>query len=393
MENNLSRRDFVKATGAAAAVAAAGLSIQSSQAKEKEEKTSVKTLPLRQKTEFGTLKEVVLGRTDKAAFPPKSKANANFTDHIEDLGSDFYDAYEEGEEIPIAKAKPELVEAYDTLHEDLTKAYESEGVRVQRISMPTPEILNYFGYRAHGYWPFTIANFWQIFGNVVVETSTSDNILGSAAATFAGREVLMERFNNDPEAIWLSAPPAMPFDPNKGGGPGPWLGCGDIRFVDEKNVLVGVQWSKGVGNGDAAASNPAGVEVLKRMLRPFGFEVHQVNCDAHFSFHFDYLLGLCAPGVATAPKGVFLDGIPEPLKDWDFIWIDRDECAIHGGGNLVPLGPDSSGKHRVMVPAKTKRINDEIAKRGIKPVPVEVEMGARHGGAIRCATLVTNRDD
>jgi len=51
---------------------------------------------------------------------------------------------------------------------------------------------------------------------------------------------------------------------------------------------------------EAAASNPAGVEVLKRMLRPFGFEVHQIKYDAHFSFHFDYILGLCAP--ATFPK-------------------------------------------------------------------------------------------
>jgi len=42
--------------------------------------------PLRQTTEFGTLREVVLGGTDHAAFPPKSKANATFTDHIADLG-------------------------------------------------------------------------------------------------------------------------------------------------------------------------------------------------------------------------------------------------------------------------------------------------------------------
>jgi N-dimethylarginine dimethylaminohydrolase len=42
---------------------------------------------------------------------------------------------------------------------------------------------------------------------------------------------------------------------------------------------------------------------------------------------------------------------------------------------------------------KTPRMNDEIAKRGVKPLPVEVELGARNGGGIRCATLVTNRAD
>ncbi len=237
-------------------------------------------------------------------------------------------------------------------------------------------------------------NFWQIFGHVVVETSVSDNILGCAVATFTGREVLTERFENDPDAIWLSTPAPMPFDPNQGAGPGPWLTCGDIRLVDENNVLVGVAWEKGSDRkGDAAASNAAGVEVLRRMLRPFGYEVHQVNFDAHFSFHFDYVFGNVAPGIAVAPEGVFLDGIPEPVKDWDFIWIDHEECAMHGGGNVVPLGPDSSGKHRVVVPRKTERMNKEIEKRGVRPVPVECELGARNGGGIRCATLVTNRAD
>ena len=68
-------------------------------------------------------------------------------------------------------------------------------------------------------------------------------------------------------------------------------------------------------------------------------------------------------------------------------------CAVHGGGNLVPLGPDASAQHRAMVSMKTERMNEEIEKRGVRPVPVEVESGARNGGAIRCATLVLNRDD
>jgi len=348
-------------------------------------------LPLRQKTEFGTLREVVLGRTDKSAFPPKCKANANFTDHIEDLGPDFYDKYEENELIPMVEAKPELIEAYDKLQADLTKIYESEGVAVQRISVPTDEILNYIGYRPTGYWPFTIANFWQIFGNVLVETSLSDNIAESAIATFSGRDILMERFNNDPDAIWLSTPPALPWDPSKGAGPGPFIGHGDTRLADDKNILVGYGYTK--GNPEPAASNQLGFEVFKRMMEPFGYKVHQVRYDTQFSFHFDYILGWVAPGIAVTPKGAFLDGIPEPLKDWDFIHINRDEAAIHAAANLVPLGPDSSGQHRVLVPAETPRVVEEIEKRGVRAIPVECELGARNGGGIRCATLVLNRDD
>ena len=348
------------------------------------------TLPLRQKTEFGTLREVILGRTEEAAFPPKSKANANFTDHVADLGPAFYAKYKEGERIPFADAKPELVEAYDQMHADLTKAYESEGATVQRINPPTKEIINYWAYTSHGYWPATLASLWQIFGNVVVEMIVSDNILECAPAGFAARDVFMERFENDPDAIWLSLPPGMPVDKSKGAGPGPFLSGGDIRILDEKTVICGCAWQK--GRSEAAASNPAGVEVLRRILRPFGYEVHQINTNADISFHFDFVLGLVAPGVYCAPEGIFLDGIPEPLKDWDVIWVNQDEVN-HGACNIVPMGPDASKQHRVVVPAKTQRMNDEIAKRGVKPIPVECELGARNGGGIRCATLVLNRDD
>jgi hypothetical protein len=106
-----------------------------------------------------------------------------------------------------------------------------------------------------------------------------------------------------------------------------------------------------------AAANQLGYEVFKRMMEPFSYNVHQVRYDTQFSFHFDYIMGFCAPGIATSPKGAFLDGIPGPLKDWYFVWIERDETAIHGAGNLMPLGPGSSGQHRVLVPAKTKREN------------------------------------
>ena len=95
----------------------------------------------------------------------------------------------------------------------------------------------------------------------------------------------------------------------------------------------------------------------------------------------------------TNGNGDAYDGIPVPLKDWDFIWLDRDETAIHGAGNLVPLGPDASGQHCVLVPAGIPRVAEEIEKRGVRAIPVEVELGARNGGGIRCATLVLNRDD
>ena len=66
---------------------------------------------------------------------------------------------------------------------------------------------------------------------------------------------------------------------------------------------------------------------------------------------------------------------------------------MHGGGKSIPLGPDKNGKHRVMVPGKTARMNKGIEQHQVSPITVEVEMAARNGGAIRYATLVTNQAD
>ena len=84
--------------------------------------------PLRQKTEFGTLREVILGSTEEAAFPPKRKTIANFNDHVADLGPTFYDNYKEGERITFADAKPGRVEAYVESGSITVKGYDGKDV-------------------------------------------------------------------------------------------------------------------------------------------------------------------------------------------------------------------------------------------------------------------------
>jgi N-dimethylarginine dimethylaminohydrolase len=353
-------------------------------------------LPLRQKTEFGRLREVILGSTEKASFPGASDSNANFTDHIADLGAAFYDKwrdkYPNGEPIPYEVAKPELTEAYNQMHHDLAAAYEREGVKVHRIDPPTKEILSYFGYANYGYWPTTLASLHQIFGNVYVEALVSDNILECGPVGFTYRDLIMERFKNDPDAIWVSLPPAKPIDRMQENGPGPYIAHGCTRLVDDRNILVGIGRQVREGRTDPTATNEVGAEILKRMMRPYGFETHIVNYDAHFSFHFDYILGCVAPGIAVVPEGAFLDGLPEPIKNWNIIWINKKETN-QGASNIVPLGPDDSGKHRVLVPEEAPRVIEEIDKLGVRPIPIKANLPARNGGAIRCATLVLNRDD
>ena len=102
--------------------------------------------PLFQRDEHSTLREVVIGHTIKAAYPAKSAATKNFSDHIPYLAGDFYDKLEEGQYVPFEKYAPEMVEAYNKLHKELKEIYEAEGVIVNVIEEPTEYDLNYFGW-------------------------------------------------------------------------------------------------------------------------------------------------------------------------------------------------------------------------------------------------------
>lgn len=347
---------------------------------------------LRQRDEHSTLKEVVLGSTTAAAYPPKSRATANFTDHIPYLKGGFYDQFEDGELIPMDKHAPEIVEAYKKLHQDLKEAYEREGVKVHFIDEPTDELLNYFGWTSVGYWPVTLASLYQVYGDVLVETIVSDNILETAIAGFAARDIYREKWKNDPSVVWLSMPASKPYDKVLDNSDTSFIMHGDIRMLDEKNILVGVGVVEGQKN--PTASNHEGAEQFKRIMEKFGFNVHIVEYDGNIAFHLDYILGNIAPKTCSLIEGSFPKGLPEIMKDWDIIWIPREECD-QGGANLVSLGPDETGQYRVMTPKKDKTpvLHAGLEKRGIRAIEIECSLPASTGGAIRCATLVLNREN
>ena len=93
---------------------------------------------LRQQTEYGTLKEVIIGRIDENySLPPKSESAFTYTDHIETLKGDFYDAYEPGEQILIKDALPEDYASVKTMLEQIRSSQEGGQV----VSMLTGDFL------------------------------------------------------------------------------------------------------------------------------------------------------------------------------------------------------------------------------------------------------------
>ncbi|MGR5296998.1 hypothetical protein ACPV5U_12530 [Vibrio mediterranei] len=346
-----------------------------------------------QRDEHSTLREVIIGHTIGAAYPPKGKSTDNFADHIPYLSGDFYDQFEEGQRIPFEAFAPEIVEAYNQLHADMKAAYEAEGVIVNVLEAPTERQLDYFGWaEGTGYWPVTLASNYQVFGDVLVEMMSSDNILESAIAGFQSREVYRKKYQENPNVVWAAMSASAPYDQVADDSDTLFVQGGDIRMLDEKNIIVGV--GEATGQEKATSTNLEGAEHFKRMMERFGFTVHIVRFNGDLAFHLDYLFGNIAPNTFAVIEGTFLDGLPEILKDADIIWLPAED-ADRAGANVVSLGPDATGQYRVMVPSRRTgpTLVEGLEKRGIRPVEIECEVVASTGGSIRCATLTVAREN
>jgi N-dimethylarginine dimethylaminohydrolase len=349
--------------------------------------------PMHQRDEHSTLREVAIGHTVAAAYPPKGKSTEKFANHIPYLAGDFYDQFEVGEYISIEKHAPEITEAYNNLHRDLKNAYEAEGVIVNVIAEPKERELNYFGWaEGTGYWPLTLASVYQVFGDVCLEMITSDNILESGLAGFSAREIYRKKFNEDKNAIWCAMSASKPYNQAADDSDTLFIQGGDIRMLDDKNILIGV--GHATGQEKPTSTNYEGADHFKRLMEKFGFNVHIVDFNGNLSFHMDYLVGSVAPNTYAVIEGTFINGVPEVMKDADIIWLPAKDSE-KAGANIVSLGPDASGQYRVMVPTRKAcpTLVEGLEARGIRPVEIECELVANTGGSIRCATLTLSRED
>lgn len=77
---------------------------------------------------------------------------------------------------------------------------------------------------------------------------------------------------------------------------------------------------------------------------------------------------------------------PEPIADWELIELDEREARMLG---TVGMNLD---QQRHIVDRRLTRIIDELDRRGMTPVPIEIDALAQWGGAVRCVTLPISRD-
>lgn len=318
--------------------------------------------------EWGPLKEVFVGRMDTARLPKYSPA-------LDITGPEVCKLLKEHGGKTLMEAWPEKVEKGQEGLDTLAATYEKHGVTVHRPRDFEEVEINYLRYLQDGVWQTFPADSIWVIGRHVIECQLRMHLL--TKQNFTLRERFLPPLDAYPEARWVQIPSSVPTH-NSLTGKGPYLEGGDILILG-KDVLVGIDL-------DGFSTDERGAKWLSRYLADDGFKVWPVPFHNAVKVHLLAHLGVPREGLAIIYKPLFKDGIPEPLKDYDFIEVSEEEVA-QAGACIVAL--DSK---KCLLPAECPRVADELAKRGVEPVTVPFKETAWWGGGIRCATCIVRRD-
>ena len=186
--------------------------------------------------------------------------------------------------------------------------------------------------------------------------------------------MIADRIKCDPDLRILSCPVTMPNNKDY------VLEGGDIQICgnESKDVLVGVD--------EERSSSAQGVEWLRRSLAEDGFKITPVHIKKEAPIHLLGAMGVFGPTGAMIYRPAFINGIPEPMKDWDLIEISLEEAEA-GGPCAVMLDSKT-----ILMVAEARRLIRLLEERGLKVIPIPFDAVAKLDGAIRCATFVINRD-
>lgn len=333
------------------------------------------TDPIHVDYEYGDLKEVILGRgimrypdVERAEWAaegmkvlPESEAakvRARSGKHSRDLD------------------KYELVEAEN---DALLEIFDRFGVVVHRPTEITDEqVAANFGseWLPNGYMQTYSRDPMFVVGDNVIElTPGAPN---RRAEQLGYRELYGGRVHGS-GAKWYQMPLV---DVSAAGRPGytkehhAALEGGDLLVLGE-TVLAGTTLNPAVG------SSAKGVEWLRAMLGPQGYQVERVRLAAHF-LHLDVCLSIPRQGLAIICPDAFVDGIPRQLDGWDLIEVTTEQSRFLACNGL-PIDPDNY----------ILGFNDEedgttvqtgLEARGIAVHRVSFGNHTEDGGSIRCST-------
>lgn len=319
-------------------------------------------------SEYGTLREVVVGSAANLALPPFGRG---LTHYVPELRAVLEKT--NGQRLDIAKALPEKWAKTNDQLNRLAETYERFGVRVYRPRPFTAPEFEHLSELQPGHSQLYPADPVFVVGGHYIEVCIRRAY--RRKEIYPLRDIVMPLVGADKNARYATMPQAMPYLP-AADGPGPFLEGGDM-LVCGKHVLVGEHYM---------TSNRAGIDWLRSYLIPFGWEVHAVPLQGDL-LHLLGTMCLLREGLLMAYLPALKEGLPKPVQDWDVIELEYDE----GTGGTATVGVSLDEK-RYLTNGKYGRVLDVLAARGVEPIPVECDMLEYWGGGVRCCTLPLVRD-
>ncbi|CAD7843791.1 MAG: hypothetical protein [Olavius algarvensis Delta 4 endosymbiont] len=330
--------------------------------------------------EWAPLKAAVVGNASSVVVPNPNTWEMQLTfQHASDSIRELTAKYP-GQDL--RDVNTELYEKAKQNSDDLANALRDNGVKVVRFEgEKLPETLvNYnYSWSQQKQMSFLGHSGGDVIGNCLV--NVWDNTVAHISELTV-RDAINEIMQNDPNAVWMSIPSVWPTSDRS--RPGPYL-CADF-LVFEKIVFVGV----GVDNKAAiddptvprSANDEYGTEILRRMLKPHGWEVKPLYFDTNFGYHLDVMVKPIDRGLIALPDGALWHGLPEEIKDWEMIYITPEEQAM-GAANALPLG-----NKKVILQQGCTKFAKDLEKRGYELIEIDYStIWNMIGSGIHCSVM------
>lgn len=146
-------------------------------------------------------------------------------------------------------------------------------------------------------------------------------------------------------------------------------------MVLDKTVFVG---------NSGQASNHNGFLWLKSYLSHWDYKVIEVPLKKDV-LHLDCALSLVRDGLMIVCEEALLNGIPEPLKNWDRISVPYMDIA-HLAVNGLPINEST-----YILDPQFEYIAEQLKARGIVVEYVDFKISRSLGGSFRCSTQPLER--
>ena len=152
---------------------------------------------------------------------------------------------------------------------------------------------------------------------------------------------------------------------------------GDVALVKPGLVIIGVSGGR---------TDEEGAEALAAIFRARGWRAWIHAFDPHF-LHLDTIFCMAGRGLALACTDVLDDDFVEAVRaeGVEVLPVTYKE-ARRLGCNVLSLGD-----RRVLTTVANERVNRELARRGYRPIPLDLSQFTQCGGGVHCLTMPLER--